>query len=71
MTCLQLEANHRMLPTTMGHGGPRVRGRGGSKGHGHRNGRLGRLLNDGRPESAIHVVEEAEAVSEEGTLRLG
>jgi hypothetical protein len=65
------EANHRMPSTTIGRGSPRVRGRAGSKGRGHRKGRLGRHLNDGRPESAIDIVEEAEAVSEEGTLDLG
>jgi len=59
-----------MPPTTMGRGGTRVRGRGGSKGHGHRKGRREKLLNDGRPESAIDVVGEAEEVNEEGTLSL-
>lgn len=55
----------------MGRRGLRVRGRGGSKGHGHKKGRAGRILSDGRPESAIDDVEEAEAASEEGTLSLG
>jgi len=59
-----------MPPTNKRRGGPRVRGRGNSKGDGRRKGRPGRLLDDGRPVSAIDV-EEAEAVSEEGTLNLG
>ena len=55
---------------TMGRGGLRGRRRRGSRGRGHGRGRAGKLLNDGRPESAIDDVEEAEAVSEEGTLSL-
>ena len=56
---------------TMGRGGLRGRGRRGSGRRGHGRGRVGKLLNDGRPESAIDDVQEAEELSEEGTWCLG
>jgi len=68
---LQLEDDYGMPPTNKHRLCPCVRGRGRSKGSGHRKGRLGRLFDDRRPESAIGVVEEAGAISEEGTLSLG
>jgi hypothetical protein len=59
-----------MPPSNKGRGGPRARGRDSSKGRGRGKGRPGRILDDERPESAIDVVDEAAAASEEGILSL-
>jgi len=56
-----------MPPSNKGRGGPRARGRDSSKGRGRGKGRPGRILDDERPESAIDVVDEAAAASEEDT----
>jgi len=58
-----------MPPTNKGRRGPRARGRGGGKSRGRGKGLPRSILGDERPESAIDVVDEAEAVSEEGLLR--